>query len=196
MEWVPSHQDNKKPWAKCTLKERINIKVARLAKTSLIAAIAGNEYIDSGFPGEHITASSGGRKVTGSLKKAFERSWGAKQARALYHEESILADHDFNLIWWDGIGAVMHRYPKMFRIWVTKQVSDSGGTKHELSKMDDTVVDECPNCQHAPETSKHMTRCHADPVPGIHIPRAGLLGSGATGTRTDRHAGRLHVDAR
>ena len=108
MEWVPSHQDDEKSWDQCTLKEKINIKVDRLAKTSLVAAIADNVYIDSGFPGEHITVSTDGRKVTGSLKKAFERYWGAKQARKLYHDESILTGYDFNLIWWDGIGAVMH----------------------------------------------------------------------------------------
>ena len=109
MEWVPSHQDDTKSWAQCTLKERINIKVDKLAKTSLIAAIADKEYIDSGFPGEYITVSADGRKVTGSLKTVIERHWGAKQAQQLYNEELILANSDFNLIWWDGVGAVMHQ---------------------------------------------------------------------------------------
>ena len=175
MEWVPSHQDDEKSWDQCTLKEKINIKVDKLAKASLIAAIADNVYIDSGFPGEHITVSTDGRKVTGSLKKAFERYWGAKQACKLYHDESILTGYDFNLIWWDGIGAVMHRYPKMFRNWVTKQVSGSCGTNHELSKMDDTVIDECPNCQHVPETSKHMTRCRHDGRRNLFLESASLV---------------------
>ena len=61
-----------------------------------------------------ITVSTDGRKVTGSLKIALERYWGAKQAHKLYRDKSIVADNDFNLIWWDGVGAVMHRYPKMF----------------------------------------------------------------------------------
>ena len=113
--------------------------------------------------------------MTGSLKKAFERFWGAKQARKLYHEESILTGYDSNLIWWDGIGAVMHRCPMMFWNWVTKQVSGSCGTNHELSKMDDTVVDECPTCQHAPETSKHMTRCHHHGWRTLFIESASLV---------------------
>ena len=71
-EWVPSHQDDEKSWNQCTLKEEINIKVDKLAKASLIADIAENEYVDSGFPREHITVSIDGCKVTGSLKKAFE----------------------------------------------------------------------------------------------------------------------------
>ena len=177
MEWVPSHQDDKISWGQCTLKEKINIKVDKLAKAALIAAIAENEYVDSGFPGEHITISTDGRKVTGSLKKTFERYWGAKQAHVLYHEESILSGYDFNLIWWDGVGAVMHRYPKMFRNWVTKQVSGSGGTNHELSKMDvtDTVIDECPNCQYTPETSKHMTRCRHDGRRALFLESASIV---------------------
>ena len=67
MEWAPSHQDDKKSWDQCILKEEINIKVDKLAKASLITDIAGNEYVDSGFPGEH-TVSTDGRKVTESLR--------------------------------------------------------------------------------------------------------------------------------
>ena len=52
MEWVPSHQDDKKSWNQCTLKEKINIQVDKLAKASPIAVVAENIYVDSGFPGE------------------------------------------------------------------------------------------------------------------------------------------------
>ena len=162
MEWVPSHQDDEKSWTKCTLKEKINIKVDRLAKTALLSAIQHNEYIESGFPGEHITVVADGMKVTGSLKLAIERSHGSKVAQQLYDEESILARNDFHLVWWDGVGAVMRRYPKQFRNWVTKQVSGAGGTNHELAKIDTTVLDVCPNCNYTPETTKHMTRCRHD----------------------------------
>ena len=60
MEWVPSHQDDTKLWHNCTLKEKINIKVDRLAKAALIAAVAENVYVNSGFPGEYITVATDG----------------------------------------------------------------------------------------------------------------------------------------
>jgi hypothetical protein len=65
----------------------------------------------------------------------------------------------------------------MFRNWVTKQVSGSGGTNHELSKMDvtDTVIDECPNCQYTPETSKHMTRCRHDGRRALFLESASIV---------------------
>ena len=69
----------------------------------------------------------------------------------------------------------MHQYPKMFWNWVTKQVSGSGGTNHELSKMDDNVIDECPNCQYALETSKHMTRCHHAGRRALFLESASLI---------------------
>ena len=112
MEWVPSHQDDEKPWNKCTLKERMNIKVDRLAKAALLSAIQHHDYMESGFPGEHITVAADGVKVTGSLKLAIGRSHGSKVAQQLYEEESILAHDDFSLVWWDGVEAVMQRYPK------------------------------------------------------------------------------------
>ena len=69
----------------------------------------------------------------------------------------------------------MHQYPKMFRNWVTKQVSGSYGSNHELRKMDNTLVDECPNCHYAPETSKHMTRCRHDGRRTLFLESASLV---------------------
>ena len=120
-------------------RKKINIKVCSLAQAALKAAITSNEYIDSRFPGEHITVIAVGVKVTGSVKQALERSHGATVTRKLFDEESILARNDFDLVWWDRVDAVMRQYPKQFRIWVTKQVSGSGGTNHELATMDDSV---------------------------------------------------------
>ena len=84
---------------------------------------------------------------------------GGGAARALYDEESIVAKQDFNLVWWDGVGKTMHKYPQMFHNWVTKQTSGCCGSNHELAKWDATVIDTCPNCHAIPEMSKHMTVC-------------------------------------
>ena len=162
MTWVPSHQDDQKSWGSCTLKERMNIKVDRLAKLALISGVAEQRFIHSVFPDELIRVTTGGIKVTGSLKKSFERHWGYKEGQALFHHASIVNSADFHLIWWDGVERAMSAYPKRFRMWVTKQVSGCCGSNHEIARWDETVVDECPNCGCSPETSKHMTRCQHD----------------------------------
>ena len=58
--WVPSHQDEKKPWAQCTLKERINVKVDRLCKAALIDGVSSGVYIESVFTFEQVRIHAGG----------------------------------------------------------------------------------------------------------------------------------------
>ena len=73
MTWVPSHQDDEKSWSSCTLKERINIKVDKLAKLAIVSGVAEQRFIHSVFPDELIRVTMGRIKVTGSLKKSFKR---------------------------------------------------------------------------------------------------------------------------
>ena len=47
--WVPSHQDEKKPWEQCSVKERVNIKVDHLCKAVLIDGVRSDSFIDSVF---------------------------------------------------------------------------------------------------------------------------------------------------
>jgi len=54
---------------------------------------------------------------------------------------------------------VMRYYSKMFRVFVTKQVSGFAGTNHELDRWNDDVQEVCPNCGMSGESTKHMTRC-------------------------------------
>jgi hypothetical protein len=53
----------------------------------------------------------------------------------------------------------MASYPKMFRIFVSKQVSGWCGSNSKQSLWDSTISNMCPNCGIARETSKHLTRC-------------------------------------
>ena len=62
-KYVPSHADNKKKWLDCSLKERINIKVDRLAKKALKAAHCPGKYIKSSYPNKQIWIILGGRKA-------------------------------------------------------------------------------------------------------------------------------------
>ena len=116
-------------------------------------------YTSSLFPFEQVRIYAGEMKVTGSLRKAFEQHWGSQAARDFFHEQGIISRGDFNLIWWDGMERVMRYYSKMFRVFVTKQVSGFAGTNHEIARWNDNVQDICPNCGMAGESTKHMTRC-------------------------------------
>jgi hypothetical protein len=57
------------------------------------------------------------------------------------------------------MGLAMSSFPKMYRIFVTKQVLGWCGTNSKLSLWDTSITNSCPNCGVANETSKHVTRC-------------------------------------
>ena len=69
------------------------------------------------FPFKQVGIYAGEKKVTGSLRKAFEQHWGYHAARDFYHEQGLILFGDFNLVWWDDMERVMHYYSKMFQ-WV------------------------------------------------------------------------------
>ena len=53
----------------------------------------------------------------------------------------------------------MDSYPKMFRIFVAKQVPGWCGSNNKRSLWDSNIANICPNCGMTNETSKHMTQC-------------------------------------
>ncbi len=64
---------------------------------------------------------------------------------------------DFDTIWWPGVKAVMSTYPKMFLIFVAKQVSGWCGSNIKRLLWDTSINNICPNCGMQNESSKHMT---------------------------------------
>jgi hypothetical protein len=75
-KYVVSHADDKKKWQDFSLKERINIKVDRLAKKALKAGHCTGQYIRISFPNEKIRITLGGKKAMGSLRAELDEVWG------------------------------------------------------------------------------------------------------------------------
>jgi hypothetical protein len=159
--WVASHQDDKKKWKHLTLREKMNVIVDKLAKAALITGIAEHIFISSNFPFEQLRFMVGNDKIQGSPKSAISEHWATNAAREFYHSQGILNKFDFNLVFWDGVDAVMAKYPRRFRGYVTKQVSKFCGTNRQLARIDRTGKhkDNCPSCGLPDESSKHITRC-------------------------------------
>ena len=66
-------------------------------------------------------------------------------------------------------------YPKMFRVFVTKQVSECTGTNHKAAHWNMDVKDVCPNCGLEQEASKHMMRCKCEARVGSFVRLPGTL---------------------
>jgi hypothetical protein len=168
--YVRSHTDTIKKLSKCSMTELMNIIVDDLAQRALRHSYSSGELFDGSYPNEDFIITMGGAKTTGPIRDALERHWGRTEAQRFFHLKHIVYSQNFDLIWWDGVGKAMASYGKMFRIFVSKQVSGWCGSNSKQSLWDDAISNMCPNCGIARETSKHLTRC-------THIGRVQLFRS-------------------
>jgi hypothetical protein len=159
-EWVEGHVVESRGWACCTLPERLNDQADGLAKHALISAIAGGAVIGGDLPFKVVKLSLSSRKVSGSIRKALEVDWGYHAVEDLFKEKGIVRRQDFHLIWWEGLGAVMARYPKMYRVWLTKHVSEFCGNNVQLYYWSQGVhLPKCESCGTYEEYMTHIGRC-------------------------------------
>ena len=73
----------------------------------------------------------------------------------------MINKYEFNLVWWDGDGVekVMRDFPKMFRVFFTKETSKLCNTIWQLSRFNDLVKNMCPSWGKYDESLKNITRC-------------------------------------
>jgi hypothetical protein len=157
---VEGHAVERKGRRHSSLPERLNDQADKLAKTALLSAIAGGHVITGDFPFEVVKIKISGKRVCGSPRQALESDWGYRSARELFHDKDILCKDDFHLVWWDGLADTMARYPKMYRVWMTKHVSGFCGNnvqQYYWSRGDHSS--KCEFCGKEDEYTSHICRC-------------------------------------
>jgi hypothetical protein len=107
-----------------------------------------------------VKFSLSGNQVHGSPRQVLEVDWGYRAAQALYDTKNIIWSEDFHLVWWDGLGTAMSRYPKMYRVWLTKHVSDFCGNNVQLYYWSKgTHSPKCKCCGIMDEYTINICRC-------------------------------------
>jgi hypothetical protein len=67
---------------------------------------------------------------------------------------------DFHLVWWDGLGATMSGYPKMYRVWLTKHISKFYGSKVQQFYWSKGLHSpKCDSCGVQDKYTMHICRC-------------------------------------
>jgi hypothetical protein len=127
-EWVEGHAVECKGWHNSTTPECFKDQADKLAKAALLHAIAGGSAYEGDFPFEMVTINLTGKRVGGSPCQASQEHWGNNAAKLLFVEKDIIEQENFHLVWWDSVGAAMASYPKMYCVWLTKQVLDFCGS--------------------------------------------------------------------
>jgi hypothetical protein len=74
----------------------------------------------------------------------FPSRWSSP---TLYYAKDINWREDFYLVWWEGLGAPMSSYPKMYRVWLTKHVLNFGGNDMQQYYWSNGVhLPKCESC--------------------------------------------------
>jgi hypothetical protein len=159
-EWVEGHAVERKGWCNSTLAERLNHQADILVKNSLVSAIAGGLLMEGDFPFEPTRFKLSGSRVCSSPQQSLEKDWGYRTARTLYAEKDIIQKEDFHLVWWDGLDRAMAGYPKSYRVWLTKHVSEFCGNNVQLYYW--SRGKQSPKCEFCAKEDKytmHICRC-------------------------------------
>lgn len=159
-EWVEGHAVERKGRSNSTLPEKMNDKADRLAKAALLLALTDGPVIQGDFPFEAVKLSLSGQRVRGSPRQALESDWGYRAARELFSSKNIVMKEDFHLVWWEGVGDTMAQYPKMFRVWLTKHISEFCGSNVQQYYWSKGLHSpKCDSCQVHDEYTMHICRC-------------------------------------
>ena len=140
----------------------MNVVVDELAEKALLAAVVNREFIDTTYPFEEIVLTSNGTKSVGSSTLNIYRWWGYRVAREFYATKKTgckINREDFDLVYWEGLGRTMRKYPKMYRTWITKQICGVCGCNEHLSRFKTKVADVFPTCGKRGESVAHITVC-------------------------------------
>ena len=176
-EWVPSHQDDLKSWAALTTEQQLNCVCDSLAKSAVQDSL---HCLDpwmrpQTLPGELAAVVLDGVKQTGDVADGVRFALGLTEARRFYTAPRGRRDSagrwpkdsglgwspvSFDAVDWRMLALTLDSKPKMYQLWLTKQVTGFCGTQSMMAHWDDERDGKCPNCG-APETSEHLTLCRS-----------------------------------
>ena len=73
-----------------------------------------------------------------------------------------ICESGFDLVYWEGMGQVMQRFPHMYCVWTTKQMCGVCGCNEHLSCFDLSVENVCPafGCGQRGEPVEHVVVCN------------------------------------
>jgi hypothetical protein len=160
---VQAHQDDKDDFSNLERPSQLNCIFDGEAKLSIIQTDLLNLPHQRAFPLEPITLFVDNQKVTTESGPVIRFAAQRQEARAVFAERGVLFfGEQFDEVAWRHVYSTLHHVPKMFQIFICKQVFDISATFHFYNKRDATICPMCPSCTIARETAGHILRCNEE----------------------------------
>ena len=157
---VPAHQDDHEDFDNLSRPSQLNCIMDQRAKACITERdVLARPHFQQPLPLEAVTVHVGKNKVT-SNSGARVRFWAHKDlARAFFSERKILFPQEFDLADWEMVHSALNFVPRLFQIWICKQVMGIAGTFQFRSRYEENTGPMCPSCTVEEETCAHVLRC-------------------------------------
>lgn len=132
---VQAHQDDKYDFSNLERPSQLNCICDGEVKLSIIQTDLLNLPHQRAFPLEPITLFVDNQKVTTESGPVIRFAAQRQEARAVFAERGVLFfGEQFDEVAWRHVYSTLHHVPKMFQIFICKQVFDISATFHFYNK--------------------------------------------------------------
>ena len=158
---VKAHQDDHTRWENLYRVAQLNSACDAGAKAILLSQDATDPPLQKAFPLEPICMFIEGKKMTSDTGAHIRYAAGRRIARSFFHQTSRMFTDAFDEVDWPHVYRTLNKeVPRLFQVWVCKQVMNITATNKNLSRRHrDGRSDKCPCCTIHVETATHVLLC-------------------------------------
>jgi hypothetical protein len=156
---VKAHQDDLVDFHLLDWPAQLNCIVDASAKQEILNTDVMALPWQQCFPKEPIYCFVGKEKMTSNTRPLL-RFWAYKQiARDVFACCKIFDAELFKLVAWSYVSAALEEVPRIFQLWVCKQVMGIAATNGLQAKWTEGLSDKCPSCCMVKEMCGHILHC-------------------------------------
>jgi hypothetical protein len=158
---VSAHQEDIKDWEDCNFQEQRNCACDHAAKAKLRKTFVDGALHQREFPLESLTLFVGEDKVTTESGPSIRYEAHLREAKMVFMEREVLQPEQFDLVDWPRVHQTLHDVPKMFQIFLCKQVFDVSANNRYLHKRKAAPGNSpmCQSCTTHQECAGHILCC-------------------------------------
>ena len=159
---VSAHQDEIKEWNELSRAEQLNCSCDLAAKRAITQTVVDGVTLEQNpLPLEPVAFFVGKHKVTTEAGSLIRYAAHYQEAKDLFDQQNIVERDNFDLIDWEPLHKVLSNVPKMFQIFLCKQVFGVLATNRYLHKRGASPVGSatCQSCTLHDESAAHILLC-------------------------------------
>ncbi len=155
---IEARQDNNVLFSKLSRKAQLNCICDHAAKQRIATDGTDDAKSSGTFLLEPVGLFIGDKKMKSDTGDQIRFGAHRQLAKEFFNNRKILLHSQFESIDWISIHQMLHNLPRLFQIWVAKQVLRIVGRTKILAHQDSRSP-LCPSCQECNKTCKHVARC-------------------------------------